>query len=83
MILDGPLRSVAKQVTEYLAAQRQLESENAYNLDAVRPEMPDEITVVDDTHDIPEEIVLKLEVGSHFWFYVSAVFLLGKQNAGD
>lgn len=61
LILDGPLRVVAKQVTECLAAQRQQESENAYNLDAVQPQKLDESSVVDDTNGIPEEIVLKLK----------------------
>eukprot|EP00250_Pteridium_aquilinum_P012903 c21018_g1_i1 orf=256-5733(+) len=61
LILEGPLRVVAKQVTESLAAQRQQESENAYNLDAVQPQRLDECSVVDDTDGVPEEIVLKLK----------------------
>lgn len=81
LILDGPLRVVAKQVTECLAAQRQQESENAYNLDAVQPQKLDESSVVDDTNGIPEEIVLKLKVGSHFSFIHEQLSLLEKQIA--
>ncbi|KAH7414591.1 hypothetical protein KP509_14G000800 [Ceratopteris richardii] len=61
LIHEGPLRSVAKEVTECLAAERQHDSEKAYNLDVVEPQKVDESSYVDDTVGIPEEIVLKLK----------------------
>ncbi|KAI5058048.1 hypothetical protein GOP47_0026218 [Adiantum capillus-veneris] len=59
---EGPLRVVAKEVTDCLAAERQQDSENAYNLDAVHPQKSNESNCVDDTIGIPEETVLKLKV---------------------
>lgn len=61
LILEGPLGVVAKQVTECLAAQKQQESENAYNLDVVQPHKTEECIVVDDTDGIPEDAVSKLK----------------------
>ncbi|MCO5609932.1 hypothetical protein L7F22_064167 [Adiantum nelumboides] len=61
LIHEDPLRIVAKEVTDCLAAERLQDSENAYNLDVAHAQKSDESSFVDDTVGIPEETVLKLK----------------------